>query len=345
MALFKHRVFIFFFFYMPLSVFAQKTDKLHLDNGDWITGEITKMLNGELTFKTDAAATIQVKWDRIFQMVSDKNFEVWLTGGVVYYGSLDVTENDEKYKILLRMEDTDITLNMNEIMELAPIKNKFWARLHGAVDMGFSYTKASDIMVLNGSLNVSYRPRRSITALNANSNFTGQKDGKVTKKQDVGIGYAHFIQNLWAPSVFMDFQQNTELGIELRSSLGGGISKVLVSTNLMRFYPTAGVAVNREKATETKNTTSNIEGVFRLDYKIFKFRKPEVHLNSYFAFYPSFTVKERYRTDFNMQVHFKFIKNFYLKISFYHNFDTKPPNETSSKSDWGLNTSVGVTFN
>ena len=51
MSPFKHRFCIFFFFLMPLSVFAQKTDKLHLDNGDWITGELIKMTNGLVTLK------------------------------------------------------------------------------------------------------------------------------------------------------------------------------------------------------------------------------------------------------------------------------------------------------
>ncbi len=345
MSPFKHRFYIFFFFLMPLSVFAQKTDKLHLDNDDWITGELIKMTNGLVTFKTDAAQTIQVKWDRIYQIRSDKYFEVFLASGNIYYGMLDVTEDDAKYKILVKMLDTDIVLNMNDITQITQIKNRFWGKMHGYVDIGFSYNKGSEVMMLNSNFKVEYRPRKSVTTIQATSNFTSQPDKETTKKQDLSIAYDYIFKHMWAYSAFTSFQQNTELGIQLRSSLGSGISKGLVNTSIMRFIPTIGIIVNREKALTTEDKTTNLEGVVRLDYKIFKFRKPEVHLDSYFNFYPSFTVKDRYRTDFNLQVQFKFVKNFYLKLSFYHTLDTKPPNEDKPTADWGFTTSVGVKFN
>ena len=341
----KYRFFIFLLIVFPFAGFAQKTDKLHLDNGDWITGEIKQMINAILKFKTDAASTLDVKWDRIFQLKSDKIFEVWLPSGVVYYGSLDVPEDDSNYKLLLKMADTDIELDMNEIVQLYPIKNRFWAKVHGNADVGFSYNKGNDIMVLNGSLNVEYRPKKTILSFKSSSNFTDQTNQERTSKIDVGFNYGRMLGHLWAYSAFVAFQQNTELNLQLRSAVGTGVNKILVNTNVMDLFLTGGVVVNREKATSTENKTNNFEGLLKLNFKIFKYRKPEVHLDTYFTFYPSFTVKDRYRTDFNIQSKFKFFKDFYFSISFYHNLDTKPPDENSNSTDWGVNTAIGVTFN
>ena len=61
------------------SLKAQKTDKILVTDGDWMTGEIKKLDYGKVTFKTNAAGTINVKWENIYMMHSDKFFEVWLS--------------------------------------------------------------------------------------------------------------------------------------------------------------------------------------------------------------------------------------------------------------------------
>jgi hypothetical protein len=110
---------------------AQKTDRILLDNNDWITGEIKKLDYAKLSLKTDAAGTIQIKWDRIFQIKSDKFYEISLGRGAKYYGSLDVTEDNEKYKILILTEEREVVVDMNRVVEITPIKNRFWTRIDG----------------------------------------------------------------------------------------------------------------------------------------------------------------------------------------------------------------------
>ncbi|MCK5468181.1 MAG: hypothetical protein KAI99_06730, partial [Cyclobacteriaceae bacterium] len=98
--------------FYSFPVLSQKTDRVLLDNNDWITGEIKKMDYGKVSFKTDAAGTIQIKWDRIFQIKSDKYFEISLGRGLIHYGSLDITEEDNKYKILVITEEEELEIDM-----------------------------------------------------------------------------------------------------------------------------------------------------------------------------------------------------------------------------------------
>lgn len=323
---------------------AQKTDKILLDNNDWITGEIKKLDYAKLSLKTDAAGTIQIKWDRIFQIKSDKFYEISLGRGAKYYGSLDVTEENEKYKILILTEEREVVVDMNRIVEITPIKNRFWTRIDGNLDLGFSYTKGSDVKQWNGGFNLYYRPTHSLTTITASSILTLQPERDPTSKQDLGISYKYFTKSNFAYTGFTALQQNTELGLELRTSIGLGMSKSWLRSNIQRLISTVGVIVNQETGTEGGETQINLEGLIRTEYRIFRYSDPEISLTAYFDFYPSFTVKDRYRTDLDLDLRYELFNNFYIGVSFYHNLDTKPPESAISSSDWGITTSIGYTF-
>lgn len=324
--------------------YSQKTDKILLDNNDWVTGEIKKMDYAKLSLKTSAAGTIKVKWDHIYQIKSDKYFEISLGKGVKYYGALDITENDDKYKLLVIMEEEQVDIDMNRIVEITPIKSRFWAKLDGSIDAGFSYTKGSEVKQWNSSFKLDYRPTKSLTSISGNSIFTEQPERDATSKQDFNISYKRFIKSNWAYTGFGGLQQNSELGIELRSSIGFGLSKNLLRSNIQRFITTAGVMVNQERGSSEEGSQTNYEGILRLEYKVFRYRDPEIDITTYFDFYPSFTVQDRYRTDLNINFKYELFNNFYFGLTFYHNLDTKPPDGAASTSDWGITTSIGYTF-
>jgi hypothetical protein len=326
------------------SVVAQKTDKVLLDNNDWITGEIKKLDYGKLTLKTSAAGTISIKWDQIFQIKSDKYFEISLGRGNRYFGSLDVTENDEKYKLLIVMEEETVEVNMNRVVEITRINNRFWGKLDGNLDFGFSYTKGSEVRQLNSSMNLEYRPTNSLTTISGNSILTEQPERNTTTKQDLSVSYRYFTKNNFAYAAFASLQQNSELGLQLRSSVGVGLSKNWLRSNAQRLINTIGIIVNQEISASNTETNRNYEGLLRIDYRIFRYRDPEISLTTYFDFYPSFTVKDRFRTDLNLQLRFELFQDFYLGLTFYHNLDTKPLSSAISSSDWGVTTSIGYKF-
>lgn len=324
--------------------FSQKTDKILLDNDDWITGEIKKLDYAKLSLKTSAAGTIQIKWDHIYKIKSDKYFEIGMGKGVKYFGSLDVTSDDDKFKVLIVMEEEEVVVDMNRIVEITPIKSRFWAKLDGNLDLGFSYTKGSEVKQWNSSFRLDYRPSKSLTTISANSIFTEQPERDATSKQDLGLSYKRFIGNNLAYTGFGGLQQNSELGINLRTSLGFGISKNWLRSNIQRVITTAGVIVNQEQGNENEGKNVNFEGLIRAEYRVFRYRDPEIDITAYFDFYPSFNVKDRYRTDLDVKFKFEIFNDFYIGFSFYHNLDTKPPESAASKSDWGVTTSLGYKF-
>ena len=292
-----------------LHSFSQKTDKILLDNKDWITGEIKKLDYAKLSLKTSAAGTIQIKWEQIYQIKSDKYFEIALARGVKYYGSLDITEDDDKYKVVIIMEEEQVVIDMNRIVEITPIKSRFWAKLDGNMDVGFSYTKGSEVKQWNSSFRLDYRPTKAITTVSGNSIYTEQPQRDPTSKQDLSFSYKRFIGNNLAYNGFGGLQQNSELGIELRNSLGFGLSKNWLRSNLQRIITTAGVIINQEQGSDDEGRKTNFEGLLRTEYRVFRYRDPEIDVTAYFDFFPSFNVKDRYRTDLDIKFKFEVFKH------------------------------------
>ena len=67
---------------------AQKTDVVVLINGDRITGEIKSLSRGQLDYKTDDAGRLKIEWDKILRVTSNRYYEVEMSSGVRYFGTL-----------------------------------------------------------------------------------------------------------------------------------------------------------------------------------------------------------------------------------------------------------------
>jgi hypothetical protein len=232
----------------------------------------------------------------------------------------------------------------NRVVEITPIKNRFWARIDGNLDLGYSYTKGSEVTQWNSSFRIDYRPTNSLTSIYGTSIFTEQPEREPTSKQDLGFAYRYFTKGNFAYAAFGALQQNSELGIDRRSSFGLGLSKNWLRSNIQRLITTTAVIINEERGISSDERQKNFEGLVRTEYRIFRYRDPEIDLSMYFDFFPSFTVKDRYRTDLDIKLKYELFSDFYFGISFYHNLDTKPPESAISTSDWGITTSVGYTF-
>lgn len=323
---------------------AQKTDKILLQNNDWLTGELKKMDYAKATFKTDAASTIQIKWDHILQIKSDKFFEIDLNDGSKYFGSIDATEDDQKYTLVIVKDESRLPIDMNQIVEMTQIKNRFWTRLDGNIDLGYSYTKGSEVKQWNGSFRLDYRSTKSLSTIAGNSIFTEQPERVPTSKQDFSLSFKRFMLHQWAYNSFGALQQNTELGIKLRSSFGLGLSRNWLRSNTQRIISTAGIIVNREVGENNTGKTTNYEALLRTEYRVFRYSDPEIDITSSFDLYPSLSIKERIRSDLNLKVRFEVFDDFYIGLTLYHNFDSKPPEAAVSTSDWGVTTSIGYSF-
>jgi len=327
---------------LPAILFAQKNDTVYLSNGDRITGELKKYEYGLLTFKTDAMNTVIIEYDLIQTMYSSKYFMVRTSSGMLYFGS--IAKADFPGSINLVITNDTILKPIVDIVQITSIKNKIWSRIDGAIDLGSSYTKASDVLQFNLSGNASYRTARYFSDLNMNSIITSQSTKNTSRKNDAELGINRILQRRWFAGVQAKGQQNTELNLEYRIQTGLGLGYDMVHNNRNRLFSTAGIFVNNEKTIDTEKRTTNIEGLVAVSYKWFKYQSPKIDVVSSASLYPSFTVAGRYRFEYELKAKFEIITDLYLSLSLYDNYDSKPSETDPAKNDWGVITSIGYSF-
>ncbi len=325
--------------------FAQKTDLLVLKNGNHINGEVKKLVYGVLSFDTDDAGLLSVKWKDVMKLKSSASFELTNKETEVSFGSLDTTTKVREIKLIINGESKIIP--MDELVRIIPVKGTFLSRIDGSINAGVNYSKGSDVLKYNFGANVSYRALRDLVKLSGYSEITRQQftsdTTDITKKQNAELSYARYFNKRWFVSPFAGVEQNTELGLDARIYLGAGGGKDVVYTNLHALNMLGGFVGNREYAA-SGGSTSNMEGVIAVGYRIYKYTMPKVILTTTVDNYYSLNNPGRIRLNANIRVDFELIDDFTIGISNYHDYDNEPASEGASTYDWGINTTIGYTF-
>lgn len=327
---------------LHFSLKAQKNDTVYLLNGDRITGEVKKFEYGILTLKTDALQTVSIEYDRIGTVHSAKFFEIRTSAGDRMFGSLAKSHIPATINIIT-IEDT-IPKPIIDIVQMTTIKKSFLKKIDGSVNMGLSYTKASDVFQYNLSSNVSYRTTKYYTNFELSSILTDEKTSDVSRKNDISLGLTRLLPGKWLAGALTKGQQNTELDLAYRWQLGLAMGYDFVRTNSNRLNGNIGLLANQEKTIDSAIVTQNLEGLLTVLYKWFQYRHPKINVTSSLNFFPSLTVANRYRLEYNLDANFEIIKDLFLGVSLYESFDSKPTGGGSGKNDWGVITSIGYTF-
>ena len=296
---------------------------------------------GILFLKTSGLGTIKIEYDRIKTFYAKERYTIQLASGLKFFGSID-TSRTEGY-VVLKVNEFRIPEPIEEIVEVYPVKNAFWKRLDGYVDLGYSYTKASTISQFNFSGEVSYRVQKAFSRITGSSILTDQQDRERIRKQDYAISYQRFFKKHTFGALFTGVQQNTELGNQGRFFVGTGVGNNFVHNNLHILTGSVGALYSTEQS-QSDTAIQSVEGVMFWTYRLFKFNNPDVEISSHFNTYPSFTTWGRVRLEFELKFKIELFSDFYFGLSFYDNYDNKPLDESAARNDWGVTTSIGYSW-
>jgi sRNA-binding regulator protein Hfq len=328
-----------FLFFLPAQ--AQKNDTVYLYNGDRITGELKKFENGLLFLKTDAMQTVNIEYDRISTIYSSKHFELRATSGYRYFGTLLNSSVPGSVNIITDIDT--IIKPLWDIVQITSIKNRFFQKIDGSVDLGLNYTKASDVFQFSVAASAVHRTANYATAIDLSSIISDQDDD-VARNNDAGFSVTRYFPGKWLARAETRGQQNTELDLDYRilAGLGGGYD--LVRSNSQRLYSLAGLITNRERTLDSALVSNNLEFVVSLNYKWFRYSHPKIDITSGINFLPSLTTKGRIRLEYDLNGKIEIVKDVFFSITLYENFDNNPAASGASKNDWGIITSIGYTF-
>jgi hypothetical protein len=318
---------------------AAKTDIVELVNGDRITCEIKKLERGKLTVKTDGIGTIAIEWDDIQRLSSLARYDIELASGERLYGTLvradprtvDVSDGPAVER-----------LSLGDIVRLFPVGRTFWARLDGSIAAGFDFTSANEQTQWTFDTSVLYRSRRWVTELTADSLLTTSEDSDRQTRNNLAVQGLRSLRPRWWALTFLQFQQNEELSLNLRSLAGGGIARVLEQSSRSTAYIAGGAAFTTEQyAGEGDQNVA--EAVAGASYAWYTFDGRSTNFTTAVYTYYALNGGSRMRLELDTSFKSDIVGDLYWSVNGFESFNSRPPTD-QKKNDFGITATLGWNF-
>jgi hypothetical protein len=333
--------FFVFLLLAATAVQAERTDIVHLSNGDRVTGEIKGLSRGKLEFKTDHMGTVYIEWEDIAEIISTTGQSVELTNGQRFFGPLNKPEDSEM--LIVSTAQGAVGVGTLDVVSMYPVEAGFWERLDINASLGFSWDKGSAVGKYNIGLDTEYRDPRFITRASLSSEVTTQEGRDDTTRASLNFTHKKFRRNKRYTDAFANITSNDELGIDARGLVGFGYGWVPIRSNHNWFMVGGGLSVNHEIPVEGDAET-NLEAVAMLNYEYFRYSNPERKFTSQLVVFPSITDFGRWRADFVTDFRLEFVDDLFWVMEVYANYDSDPISTKASNSDYGVVSSLAYKF-
>lgn len=326
---------------LPASA-APKTDLIIFKNGDRLTGELKSLQRGRLNLNTDATGTIAIEWDKIARVISNQNVQVETSSGARYFGHLIQTEKTGR--VVVQTEDGPQILDSSRVIVMTPIEAEGLSALDIDLTIGYNFAKAGGVTQGTIGIDVDYRTTKRIFSI-AGSSTTNSSDTQTSsERKNFGLTYKRLRRNRWYVNGSFNMEQNDELNLDLRTSIGGGGGRFLIQSNKMLLGLEAGLQFAQEQLNGEPEKVDSIEATFAVDWDWFLFDDPELDWSTQFEVFPNLSDWGRVRATFDTNLQWEMINDLKWGISFYSTFDNKPQTEDGSTKDYGVNTTLTYEF-
>lgn len=335
---------IFISFLFALTAIAKNVDDVVvLKNGDRMTGEIKGLQSGELRFKADyMAEAVRLDWSKIERLESKSTFMIWLVDGKLVTDVIRLlpSNSDQVSNFVI---GNSARVHQLDVIRITPADKRFWKRLEGSIDFGFSFTSGNDQYQTNLAATSTYRTGDHSFTASIDSSFSGQTQGTSLTRNQFSFDYRKQLSNRWYVGGLFDLLRSDQQSLELRTSVGGLVGRNVVQTEYTRFSLFGGVVGTRENYSESlgRPKTTNADALTGADFATFRFNRTDIR--SRFSLFPSLTTPGRMRLQATSDLRIKIVKDLWWGFHVYENFDSKPP-VRADKNDLGVSTSLGWKF-
>ncbi|HET7453497.1 MAG TPA: DUF481 domain-containing protein [Thermoanaerobaculia bacterium] len=322
---------------------APSKDFIELVNGDRVSGNIRSYKEGRLNVADFSGSDLSIKWNKILSIRSVKEFEVETADGNHHFGSLAASDPPGKLVVVGAGGGTE-TLDFFDVVGMSPLFEAFFHRIDGTLDLGLNYTHASDLLQFNMSSDAKYRRPKFVVLGDLNLFYTRQNGETQSQRGNLTFNYFQIRPSRWLSGALLSFENNRDLGIQLRSTAGLFVGKFLILQNQKTLAVTTGLLGNHEKGIAGE-TSNNLEGLVDGRYSTFTYEYPKIWFDAELRVIPGITDAPRFRVDAFVKLKREIVvRDFYLAVSVFYNYDSRPPQGHVAKSDWGPVISIGWTF-
>jgi hypothetical protein len=346
----KHTISLCCLVLFAVPLFArEKTDVIVMKNKDRITCEIKGLDADTLYISVDYILnTSAVDWSKVDHVESRQLFIIKTQSGMVYAGTLSTPETPAGRPIkiqVLEASNNKVELDKTQVIKMDETSRNFLQRFNGDFGLGVIYSKGNQSTQYSFSSEVNYPRERWAASVNYSSTLSSNTGATASTRNDLNLNAMRLMRwDNWYYTGIADFLQSSEQGIQLQSSIGAGIGRYLKNTNRAAISVVGGFAwqrINYQQLILPATTQNVASALIGSEVKLFYFNKTNLSLGAYLL--PAVSEPGRVHFNLNTSYYVKLWSNLTWNISFYGNWDNRPPPGFSS-SDYGTSSGLSWTF-
>ena len=326
-----------------------KTDVLIMKNGDRMTCEIKGLNSGVLYVSVDYIdGTASVNWSKVARLESTQLFIVKTEDGSAYTGALNTAETAGGRPVKIQVVEgprQEVEIERRQIVRMVETSEKFLQRFSGDVTWGIIYSKGNESTQYSLASETAYLRERWNAQANFSSTLSSSTGSSTSVRNSLGLNALHLLPwNNWFYGGIGDLLQSSEQGINLQSTLGGGMGRYLKNSNRANISILGGAAwqtTNYEPSIVPQGTQNLATALIGTDVRFFSFSKTKLIATA--NLFPALSKSGRVRFNMNASYYVKLFSNLSWNLSFYGNWDNRPPPGFSG-SDYGTSSGLSWTF-
>ena len=227
---------------------------------------------------------------------------------------------------------------------MTPIVGRGVDALDVKLSVGYDFAKAGGVKHATLGVDMDYRSLTRIESIRFSTVVTDSDSQDASRRTNLGLQHTRLWGNRWFQNSNLNFDQNDELGLKLRSSIGAGGGRYMLQSNSMLLSVEGGLQFSREELIGENDSTDSLEGTVSVDWDWFLFEDPELDLSTRFRLIPSLTESGRVRGELDTALSWEIIGDLKWNISLYGSWDNQPQSATGETSDYGVNTALAYDF-
>ncbi len=243
------KVIVMVFFMVSVFCGMAMADKIVLENGDHLTGTVTKLEKGTLTIETGYSEPVNVLMSRIKSIQTDTPVVTTLMGGEVLRGKL---KSDEKGNVVIEATDGrgKLVSGWNQVMAInsPPVVPSQWS---GSIHAGAGIqTGNSDRMNITFGTDAVRRAEQDRMTVRFLYNYV-EEEADVTARSFYGMAkYDYFFTRSFYGYIGIELLKDKIKDLKLRTVVGPGVGYQLWDDAVKSLLLEAGVAYFSENAKE-----------------------------------------------------------------------------------------------
>ena len=333
-----------------VTLFAREnTDVIVMKNGDRITGEVKRLDAGLLSVSLDYVdGTISVQWSKVARLESSQVFLVLTQDGSVYTGKLTTVDTPANQPMKLQIAETEektVAIDTPRIVRMRETSEKLWERFNGNINSGINYSKGNQAIQYNFGAQTEYLQERWAADATFNSTLSSNSGSTTSTRNQLRLGGYHLLpwDNYFYAGLGNVLQSSVQ-GIRLQTTLGGGIGRFWKNSDRSSISLIGGLAwqsTDYKQSPVPLGTQNVAAALIAAQLKVFKFKKTNLSVSA--DILPALSNPGRVRFDTNASYYLKLFSNLSWDVSFYGNWDNRPPPNFSG-SDYGSVSGLSWTF-